>query len=153
MAFGPQLFMNQGSGLTMGNSQELVTPPQLEQQEFQDNTISNDLQGIVEADREPVKGIQLNDQTLSLQARFVNRRGQEVMANKNPEGFIREGGLVVDNDKVYIDSFEQSQIPLANLRGALIQLVQAGVPSVSIKSFTKDKVVGARELIKKRFRV
>jgi len=154
MAFGPQLFMNQGGGggmTTLGNP-ALMSPPQLEGLQ-QPPGMAEDLQRLVEDNRQPFSGIQLSEDMLGQQASFISRSGQQVMPNKNPEGFIREGGLIVDGDSVYIDSFEQSQVPQANLRGALIRLVQSGVPGVRIKSFTKSKVFGSRELIGKRFRV
>lgn len=156
MAFGPNLFSGQ---LTTHNSSSLVSPlmlmdedsPQLESLVGED-TISEDL-GLLSTNTEPVRGIQLNENTISPQASFILRSGESVMPNNNPEGFIRQGGLIVDGPHIYLDSLEQSQVPSANLRGALIRMVQSGVSSVSVHTFTKDRVVDSRELIRKRFRL
>lgn len=156
MAFGPNLFNGQ---LTTQNSSELVSPASFldnEQSELEgladDDGISEDLSSLV-GNSEPTRGIQLNEHQLSTQASFMTRSGEFVMPNKNPEGFLRQGGLIVDGPHIYLDSLEQSQVPSANLRGALIRMVQSGVSSVSVHSFTKDRVVDSRELIRKRFRL
>jgi len=155
MAFGPSLFSGQ---LTTQNQSALVSPPQILDDDEQmlgmmgQDNIADEISELA-GNTEPAMGIQLNQFKLSPEATFVARSGEQVMPNKNPESFIRQGGLVVDPPHVYIDSFEQSQIPSANLRGALIQLVQSGVGSVSVRSFTKDRVMNSRELIQRRFRL
>jgi hypothetical protein len=153
MAFGPNLFTGQ---LTTQNQTAQLPPPQLvgggEFTLGARDTIADEIASLAD-NSTPSKGIQLNQFQLSPEATFVARSGEQVMPNKNPESFIRQGGLVVDGPHIYIDSFEQSQIPSANLRGALIRMVQSGVGSVGVRSFTKDRVIGSKELISRRFRL
>lgn len=152
MAYGPNLFTGQ---LTTENSPELISPPQLDEGALGlegSDSLSSEIASLA-GNREPVKGIQLNDSMISTQATFVARSGEQVMPNNNPESFLREGGLIVDGPHIYIDSIEQSQCPSTNLRGALIRMVQSGATSIAVRTFTKDKVINSGELIRRRFRL
>jgi hypothetical protein len=153
MPFGPSLFSGQ---LTTQNSSQLMSPPQLDtgvdMSSLRGDPVSEDLSNLA-SNSEPTKGIQLNEYTLSPQASFMTRSGEFVMPNKNPESFLRQGGLIVDGDSIYLDSLEQSQVPSANLRGMLIRMVQGGARTVNVRSLTKDRVVDSKELIRKRFRL
>lgn len=150
MAFGPNLF----SGQQHENSSELVSPPEIifDELEVSEPSFAEDIAKLAN-NSQPSKGIQLNQFMLSPNSEFVARNGEFVMPNNNPESFLRQGGLIVDGPHIYIDSIEQSQVPSANLRGALMRMVQSGVSSVNVRTFTKDRVVDSKELIRRRFRL